>query len=65
MDQSSSLLSPNDSFWNTNSIPASVELEMLEALFSRNVFILGLSGRHTSLSSSNLWVNRVVASENK
>ena len=63
MDQS--LLSLNDSFWNTNSISASVELEMLEALFSRNVFILGLSGRHTSLSSSNLWVNWVIASEIK
>ena len=63
MNQSSSLLSLNDSFWNTNSIAASVELEMLEALFSRNVFILGLSGRHTSLSSSNLWVKRVIASE--
>ena len=63
MDQS--LLSLNDSFWNTNSIAASVELEMQEALFSRNVFILGLSGRHTSLSSSNLWVNRVIASEIK
>ena len=40
MDQSSSLLSLNDSFWNTNRKAASVELEMLEALFSRNVFIL-------------------------
>ena len=65
MDQSSSLLSLKDSFWNTNRKAASVELEMLEALFSRNVFILGLSGRHTSLSSSNLWVNRVIANEIK
>ena len=32
MDSSSSLLSLNDLFWNTNSIAASVELEMLEAL---------------------------------
>ena len=47
MDQSLSLLSLNDSFWNTNSIATSVELEMLEALFSRNVFIFGLSSQHT------------------
>ena len=65
MDQSSSLLSLNDSFWNKNSITASVELEMLGLIFSRNVFILWLSGRLTSLPSSNSWVNRVIDSEIK
>ena len=65
MDQSLSLPSLNDSFWNTNSIATSVELEMLEALFSRNVFIFGLSSQHTRVSNSNLWVNRVIASEIK
>ena len=65
MDQSLSLLSLNDSFWNTNSIAAGVELEMTEALFSRNVFTLGLSGRPSNLSSSNAWMNRVISREIK
>ena len=40
MDQSSSLLSLNNSFWNKNKIAASVGSKRVRVLFSRNVFIL-------------------------
>ena len=65
MDQSSSLLSLNHSFCNKNKIAASVGSKRVRVLFSRNVFILLLSGRPTSLPSSNSWVNQALDREIK